>query len=190
MIVVTPSTEEMQAAGRVASSAELDAVRLVSVAARNRGVSPEAKDNALEAALSFRLVRFGLVPVDRFEVTTSLRLELTTHDRQGQPAAADGVLEIEVEFLTAYKLPATPIPADVSEHGLPAFARFNALFNCWPYVRQEVQQVIGGMGLPPFVLPTLVIRARKPDSVPDEPVAGAPAASSTVKRNARAGRRL
>ncbi len=68
----------------------------------------------------------------------------------------DWTASVEVVMGALYSLPDAPIPDEIDEEAFLAFARVNGLYNCWPYLRVEVNRIAGSMNLA-LVLPTLRI---------------------------------
>ena len=66
-------------------------------------------------------------------------------------------VKIELLFVLTYVLPPSPIPTNVRESGLAAFAKVNARLACWPYIRHQANHLASELGIP-FVMPTLVLR--------------------------------
>ncbi len=70
--------------------------------------------------------------------------------------------EAKVCFVATYRIiPKGPIPEEVLSGGFPAFAKFNGVFNCWPYMRTTVHRLTCDMGVP-FMLPLLKVEAQEP----------------------------
>jgi preprotein translocase subunit SecB len=66
-------------------------------------------------------------------------------------------VSVECTFEVIYQLKPdfTPTPEQVK-----AFKDGNAIFNCWPYGRQYVQDTIQRLGFPPLILPLLRVQTR------------------------------
>lgn len=68
---------------------------------------------------------------------------------QGQPDAPP-TIAFRVVHELSYRVPAA---LSFSAETLDSFARFNAVFNAWPYWREYVQNATAQMGLPRLILP-------------------------------------
>ena len=66
-------------------------------------------------------------------------------------------------------------PADPKD--LKQFAVANGSYNSWPFVRELLHSMTGRMGLPPYVLPVLIIKPRQQAALP----ATKPALASSKK---------
>lgn len=55
-----------------------------------------------------------------------------------------------------YAIPQDPIPDEIEQMGgIEAFARWNSLYTCWPYFRQELDHICGASMLPRIPLPLI-----------------------------------
>ena len=162
-IQVNPS--ELRAAGQVAQNTEIISVRLVKVSLENK-ISPIVEDGK-----QFD-VRFDwgtephLIPVPGLLVAhVWLRIDLaasnpTEAKKSGDEPKSHGevLAHMELRFDLHYAIPKDPVPEDIEKAGgLEAFARWNALYNCWPYFRQEADRLGRSAGLPPIQLPLMML---------------------------------
>lgn len=67
----------------------------------------------------------------------------------------ESIATIALTYALTYAAPPKPVPEDIRERGIPAFARTTALVGAWPYLRQEVNHFTAQLGIP-FVMPLLV----------------------------------
>lgn len=72
-----------------------------------------------------------------------------------EPAAP--VASITVEYELTYALPAD---MDCSDRACIAFARHNGVHNAWPFFRELVHSFAGRFGVPPLVVPLLLLGPR------------------------------
>jgi preprotein translocase subunit SecB len=68
---------------------------------------------------------------------------------------------VECTFEVSYQLHPEFTP---SIEQIKAFKDGNAIFNCWPYCRQYVQDMIQRMGYPPLILPLLRVQTKHRES--------------------------
>ena len=80
-------------------------------------------------------------------------------------------------FGAEYRLPSGPIPENIGAKGLQAFASINGPYNCWPYLRQEVDRLTSSCGHR-LVLPLLRVEAKSP---PPELATDAPKGEAAAK---------
>jgi len=167
---IEPSAQEMRAAAIVAETAQLTGVRVAGIIAENRiGMAAELKSLYSEVGFGLREYTpsengFLLVQVDIKLLVGSRGL-----DEFPEKEAADcpeGCARIEVSMVGEYRIPEGPMPENIKNECISAFAANNGLHNCWPYFRQQLQYITSSMGLPPFVLGPLLIRAKKQPESP------------------------
>jgi preprotein translocase subunit SecB len=93
-------------------------------------------------------------PPGHLFIEVSFRLTGTT--KQDEPRGKTAV-SVECTFEVTYQLKPgfTPTTDQVK-----AFKDGNAIFNCWPYGRQYVQDTIQRLGFPPLILPFLRVQTR------------------------------
>lgn len=166
MYRLEPTSSELMAAARVGESAVLTGVRISSISAVNR-LDMSADPDSLFSRVAFGLVGFDSNEDGKMQVETGVRLLIgmkTLEDVELDDIAEcpDGCALIELRMVGEYGIPKGEIPDDVKNQGLPAFAKYNGLHNMWSYFRQHLQEITCNMGLPPFVLSPLIVRARKP----------------------------
>jgi uncharacterized membrane protein len=133
-----PTPEEMAAVARVAPLANLQQVQLMSISATRVG-TPE-KGVPLRGSITTT----GRGEVEGTKLTASLKFEY-----RSEPAT----LSVVVSFAVTYLLTGT-----VSADDARAFAKVNAMFNTWPYVREILQNTAVRMGAPVPQVPLLKIR--------------------------------
>lgn len=159
MIEINPTIADMKAAGLVANSVELVEIRLAKLA--TSGEAPaRSPDEMVDANINFETKEWSTAETGRLMVLTSMRAILSRHEQATKRNKAG--LTIEIDFISEYRTPKGPVPAEIAKKCLPAFARLNGLFNCWPYFRQELQHLTSAMGMPAFVLTPMIIRAQRP----------------------------
>jgi hypothetical protein len=70
-------------------------------------------------------------------------------------------LQIEVEYTLEFGLPPGEIPEKIRTIGLPAFAKYNGPYICWPYFRQHIHSLCASANIPGITLPTLTVNAKQ-----------------------------
>ena len=66
---------------------------------------------------------------------------------------AEGLLEIQAEFLLEYSIDQTALGLGTLDQIATAFGKMNGIHNIWPYWREYVQSTVARIGLPPLVIP-------------------------------------
>ena len=88
-------------------------------------------------------------------ISADFRLDVRTpdEDEEGSQAEVRGLFEL------SYRLPAAE---RFSAHELKEFARFNAVFNAWPYWRELVQASLTRMSMPVLTIPVYRVSSGNP----------------------------
>ena len=169
-IPVNPS--ELRAAGQVAQNAEIISVRLVKVSLENN-ISPIVEDGK-QFDVGFNWgTEPHLIPVPGLLVARVwLRIDLAASnsaeaEKSGDEPNSHGefLAHMELRFDLHYAIPKDPVPEEVEKAGgIEAFARWNALYNCWPYFRQEADRLGRSADLPPIKLPLMMLSPAPSDA--------------------------
>ena len=167
MIKIQVNPNELRAAGQVAQNAEIISVRLAKVSLENN-ISPIVEDGKqFDVGFDWG-TEPHLVPVPgllvarvwlRVDLAASNPAEAEADTSGDDPKSHSEVLaHMELRFDLHYAIPKDPVPEDIEKAGgLEAFARWNALYNCWPYFRQEADRLGRSAGLPPIQLPLMML---------------------------------
>jgi preprotein translocase subunit SecB len=94
------------------------------------------------------------------QLYVEVSFRLTGSKKEGQPKEK-AVVCVECTFEVSYHLRPEFTP---TTEQVKAFKDGNAIFNCWPYCRQYVQDMIQRMGYPPLVLPFLRVQTKGRES--------------------------
>lgn len=165
MIIVRASQEEMKSAAKIAKVVQLLNVSLSSVRARNGLIDALALSTprqlpGLDARFGYRVAghRFATDSTLLVEVAMNLQLlrQSTTTPEKGVSSDVPRT-DVEVHYVAHYSIDKGILSNDLPAVDLDAFARLNGLYNCWPYLRQEIDRLTSAMGIP-FVLPVLRIQ--------------------------------
>jgi hypothetical protein len=166
-ITIQQTSEQAKLAFDLHTHAEIESVRLLKsrVASRSlfeplRGtIALTLKHNARQAPAPKGL----------------LRLEISFHIRgaeeSGSPAADYGKVRaplvlIECTWEVDYRLAEGYEPPS---EAVKAFKDGNAVFNCWPYFREYVQNTVTRMNLPPLTVPLLRLMPKWPKGKGGQP---------------------
>jgi len=145
--------EETQLAVTVHQNAEINDVRLARAkVTADRPTSNMKNPIAITMGVKSRQVEG---PVGQILIEVSFRLAGATK-KSDQPKNRTAVC-VECTFEVGYQLKPGFAP---TEEQIRAFKEGNAIFNCWPYCRQYVQESIIRMGFPPLILPFLRVQTR------------------------------
>ncbi|MFZ2148230.1 MAG: hypothetical protein WAV28_13515 [Sedimentisphaerales bacterium] len=82
-------------------------------------------------------------------VTAKFHFEAFTESKTQKPA-----IFIDASFLLAYKIENFE---GLTQKGFEQFAKFNGIYNAWPYWREFVQNTVTRMGLPSLSIPVFRI---------------------------------
>jgi hypothetical protein len=148
--------EESERAIAVSQNAQISDVRL----ARAK-VTADRPGNPLKESLTASLgVKAKRVdsPADQLFIEVSFRLIGSRKEGQSRERT---IVCVECTFEVSYQI--RPGFAPTAEQ-INAFKDGNAIFNCWPYCRQYVQEMILRMGYPPLTLPFLRIVTKQRES--------------------------
>jgi preprotein translocase subunit SecB len=80
-----------------------------------------------------------------------------TGSKKNSLSKSRAIVSIECTFEVSYQLRPNFTP---TAEQVKAFTDGNAIFNCWPYCRQYVQDMISRMGFPPLILPLLRVQTK------------------------------
>ncbi len=172
-ITIQQTAEQAKLAFELHTHAEIESVRLLkSRVARRSLLEP------LRGPIALRLkhkARQASAPEGL------LRLEISFHMSGAEEKAASApdsgrvreplvLVECiwEVDYRLAEKYQPTP-------EAVKAFKDGNAVFNCWPYFREYVQNTITRMNLPPLTVPLLRLLPKLPKTKATQPRPAPPA---------------
>jgi preprotein translocase subunit SecB len=144
--------EETALSIAVHQNAQIIDVRLARAKASADRPSTEFKE-PIAASLSVKSKQAEGAP-GQLSVEVSFRLTGAT--KEGQSRGRSAVL-VECAFELTYQLKSDFVP---TAEQIKAFKDGNAIFNCWPYGRQFVQETIQRLGYPPLILPFLRVQTK------------------------------
>jgi hypothetical protein len=194
MIELSVTQEEMKRAAQLAANVRLENVFLTGIQVINSmpRLVGEGSIN-LKANVSHRCLGHKILADKAIFVEVGARVELRIASENKDSDVDKGPAAIaDVTYGVLYRLPPPPIPGSITEDVFAAFARVNGLYNCWPYLRQEIQHLTGAMGTP-FVLPTLRVTSKPASKEPEIPTPTGTlpilsAAKTGKKRNRKRGK--
>lgn len=135
------SKDAMELASEVAQKVELEQVLLKECFARH-----DPGQSGEELSVEMRVDAEARAGVDR--IVASVRVGVEAVPKGG--AGTEHIVEVTCEFELIY---AHPEPAKIAGEKLAAFAKLNAVYNAWPYVRELIQNTTSRMGIIPLVVP-------------------------------------
>jgi hypothetical protein len=173
MIVIEQDQTEVRASFALNTNAALVAVRLAEATLRSQSqFQREAGDDTqqLETTYQFQPVSV-LLSENRLVVGISFGLTVRPEVDETAPAVtpADEVFRVDCLFEADYEIRSGFVP---TEEQIRAFHHGNAIFNCWPFFREFVQNSVTRMNYPPPPVPFLRMMPRREDQtaiVPPEP---------------------
>jgi hypothetical protein len=192
MIEINVSPEEMKRAAQLATNVRLENVLLTGVQTINNlpRLAVESSVN-LRVDVSHRYVGHKILANKAIFVEVGARVEFRIAQKDKASAVdKDPSAIVDVVYGVLYQLPSGPIPESINEEVFAAFARVNGLYNCWPYLRQEIQHLTGAMGTP-FILPTLRIGTKPVKKEPEISIASGtlPALTASKSKESRSRKR-
>ncbi|HVV48742.1 MAG TPA: hypothetical protein VHO06_03705 [Polyangia bacterium] len=177
---VTPSetTErDYKLASAVAPHVSLDSIFLLSISAKmnvpHDTVVESMANGTLPASIKWRHVK----ELSQDALAVGVRLDFLVEFGKVDKIAKSN-LELTCSYMLDYSLDSPP-PDDHREELLDAFAKVNAVYNAWPYLRELVQNTFVRMSLPPPVVPVFRARPLPKEKQNDVNVQPAPAEGKT-----------
>ncbi len=159
-ITIQQTAEQAKLAFELHRHAEIQSVRLVKSRASSRSplepfrgpIALRLKHKARQAPAPEGLLRLEIT----FQMSGAEEKAASAAD-SGKAREPLVVVECtwEVDYRLAEKYQPTP-------EAVRAFKNGNAVFNCWPYFREYVQNTITRMNLPPLTLPLLRLLPKLP----------------------------
>ena len=146
--IIVQESRELIRSRQVAAAAELQNVRLTDAQVR-LSFQPEELEPPLKLRLRVRSAGTISAP-QRLQVRLRFWLLATDAKERKRP-----VLYFRCGYAADYALAQGASPKASEIH---AFARGNAVFNCWPYFRELVQNASARLGLPPLTVPLFKVR--------------------------------
>lgn len=166
-MVIWQDADQAAASARLQKRCELSSITLISCELEKQ------KDvDSLEQP--FRLgFRHRATPRKLQSGATDLRVDVAfTFVSLDSSSPAKRLFILDCEFLAEYTLDDGATP---SEEEIIAFAKANAIFNCWPYAREFLQNMTARMELPTPPLPYLRLKTKPktgPTTLDKQPTAG------------------
>jgi preprotein translocase subunit SecB len=154
--LISQTKEETDRALAVNHNAQIRDVRLVR--AKTTADRPEVSlKNPIVVSIG---VRAKHIESSDGELLAEVSFRLTGSGKEDQPKNRT-IFCVECAFEVSYQLHPEFTP---SAEQIKAFKDGNAIFNCWPYCRQFVQEMIQRMGYPPLLLPLLRVQTKHRES--------------------------
>lgn len=173
---ISQGKDEVQAAHRFQVSAELKDVQLLDCSASSSESTAQLKG---QLRLGLKMEP-AVLNISEGEARFSVRI-IVFGDLADAPADKEAHLfQVVCRYALVYELRAGYIP---SQQELDAFKDGNAIFHCWPYTRELVQNLTMRMGLPIPPMPFLRL-APKPEPKKANPKRQAKSDTATRTENA------
>jgi hypothetical protein len=145
-------TVDFAAISRVAKTADLTDVRLLSI---------NAKCNPANASSLRSKIDLDCKPGDYSPNKLEVFCEYSFVGLSGEAR----IIEATISYALTYTLAGSEEP---SESDLVEFARANGALHSWPFVRAALHGLTSKMGYPSYILPTLHFRAKSdPEAKPE-----------------------
>lgn len=136
---------DLAAAARIARRVNLNEIFVVTVSAKRH----ESPKNELQSALT-----------DAYEFTRAEnKLQIHCHHDLHASSANEPVADLHVDLNLVYDIIGVE---PINDNDLGAFANANGAYHSWPFIREIFHSLTVRMGLPPFVLPPLLVISPKP----------------------------
>lgn len=152
-ITIEQTSEETRLAISVNRNAAMDTIRLVR-AKLSSDRPNETHGRPISLVYQFK--------AEQYEVSAgALMVEVDfglTGSEENEKSKSKCPLSVECTFEVTYRLHPDFQP---SEDQVKAFKDGNAIFNCWPYCRQYIQDAVQQMGYPPLTLPFLRVVTKR-----------------------------
>ncbi len=155
---------DLAAAAKVARRVQLSDVYVAALSAKRHDHPESAITPQLTDVYEVSRVE------DKLQVLCRHHLQRATEDNRAT--------EIDVSLHLIYDIIGTD---PINENDLPAFADANGAYHSWPFVREIYNSMTLRLGLPAFVLPTLLVVSPTPKPPPPPPAA-APAEGSAGEK--------
>ncbi len=163
-ILIQQTPHEARLAFELHTHAEIESVRLRKARLAS---SPLLESPGGRIKLRFRQrARQVQAPegILRLEVNFRLSGDQEKHSSNKEPKASkEPLLVVDCTWEVDYRLAENYQP---SPKAVKAFKDGNAIFNCWPYFREYVQNAVTRMNLPPLTIPLLRLLPKLPATKP------------------------
>ena len=159
-VIIQQTAEEARLAFELHTHAEIDSVRLRKARVASRSIlDPVSSPIALRFGHKARQVQ-APKGVLRLEIDFRLSGEQEDAVSEREPKAAkEPLVLVECTWEVDYRLADGYQPAPKT---VRAFKDGNAIFNCWPYFREYLQNTVTRMNLPPLTVPLLRLMPKPP----------------------------
>jgi hypothetical protein len=168
MVEIEVLPAELQAANFVARNAEILSVNLKR--SLFQFIEPDARLaedlREVDYLLRWKTEPHSSPQAGRLIATAGLFVEVKPPKlKKTKIDGGKGVAIVELLYEVQYLVPAAPVPKGIANiNGIEAFCKWNALYNCWPFFREEVRRICVQAGLPPLTLPLLKLGAKTPQT--------------------------
>jgi hypothetical protein len=153
---IIQTEKQTQLAVSVHRNAEINDIRLAR--ARVNAARPgDALKESIAISMDVRSKDIECVG-DTLLIEVSFRLTGSRKNEKNDQTKGKDLVSVECAFEVDYKLRPGFSP---TEEQIKAFKDGNAIFNCWPYCRQHVQDMLQRLGYPSPTLPFLRVHTKR-----------------------------
>jgi preprotein translocase subunit SecB len=168
-MIIEQDRNQLQNAIYLHSRAEIKSLRLAWSRIESQSIVRASSTEGLSLEIDFKPAAFRVGP-EGLTLDTDFKFAIAREGQKDNP-----VVLIECRFEGQYALVPEYIP---SEEQIEAFRTANAVFNCWPFFREYVQNTTVRLGFPPPPIPFLRMTQKQ---VVETPESELPAAVPTSK---------
>ncbi len=172
-MIIEQDKDQLRNAIGLHTKAEIRLIRLV----ESRVYSRSRIESITPVGLNFKIdfkPGSSSVEGDALTVETEFTFLITQEDDTEHP-----VIRINCRFEGLYHLIPDYVP---SKEQVEAFRAGNAIFNCWPFFREYVQNTTVRMGVPPPPIPFLRIAEKQSSEEPPKVPRGPSEAASATRQ--------
>jgi hypothetical protein len=159
MIQIEVLPAELQAANFIARNAEILSINLRrSVFQVLKSAEHDTKERDESVELKWKTEPHSSPQAGRLIATAGILVEVKPPrtKKKAEAELINGTAVIELLYEVQYLVPSTPVPKHIADaNGIEAFCKWNALYNCWPFFREDVRRICVQAGLPPLTIPLL-----------------------------------
>lgn len=166
MIINKVSKEEFFASTFIAKQTSVVCMHPIKVSFKNNVFRDDIEQDSKTTVKFFYTVKGTKIPEPGL-LDVKIDFKLIIDVEEGSKAKQDDppIANLEILYLIRYLTPKGQIPTDIKKKCLPAFSKISAVIQCWPYLRQLVNQLTSEIGCA-YLLPVLVFETED-DEKPD-----------------------
>ncbi len=156
MITTKVSKEEFFASTFIAKQTSIVCMHPINISVVNNVFNADMEqDSKIAIQYSYTVIGTEIPEPGLLDVKIGLEVLIDFEDESKAKQDNSPIVKIEIQYLIRYSTPTEPIPEDIKNACLPAFSKISAVIQCWPYLRQLVNQLTSEIGCP-YMLPVIV----------------------------------